>query len=68
VSIKIASRYFPEVAVKEYGMGRAYSTHGEKRNTYRNLVGKPEGKTPLGRPRRNWEDDVKMDLRETGWG
>jgi hypothetical protein len=67
VSIKIASRYFPEVAVKEDGMGRAYSTHGEKRNTYRILVGNPEGKPPLGRPRRNWEDDIKMDLREIGW-
>jgi hypothetical protein len=32
------------------------------------LVGKPEGKRPLGRPRRRWEDGIKMDLRETGWG
>jgi hypothetical protein len=32
------------------------------------LVGKPEGKRPLGRPRRRWEDTVKMDLREIGWG
>jgi hypothetical protein len=40
----------------------------EKRNAYRILVGKPEGKRPLGRPRRRWEDNIKMDLREIGWG
>jgi hypothetical protein len=40
----------------------------EGRNVYRVLVGKPEGKRPLGRPRRRWEDGIKMDLRETGWG
>jgi hypothetical protein len=39
---------------------------GEKRNVYRLLVGKPEGKTPLGRPRRRWIDDVKIDLLEIG--
>jgi hypothetical protein len=36
---------------------------GEKRNAYRISVGKPEGKRPLGRPRRRWEDNIKMDLR-----
>jgi hypothetical protein len=41
---------------------------GEKRNAYRILVGQPEGKRPLGRPRRRWEDNVRMDLREIGWG
>jgi hypothetical protein len=35
---------------------------------YRVLVGKPEGKGPLGRPRRRWEDGITIDLRETGWG
>jgi hypothetical protein len=40
----------------------------EKRTAYRLLVGKPEGKRPLGRPRRMWVDDIKMDLREIGWG
>jgi hypothetical protein len=39
---------------------------GEGRNVYRVLVGKPEGKRPLGRPRRRWEDGIKMDLREIG--
>jgi hypothetical protein len=39
----------------------------EKRNAYRTLVGNPEGKRPLGRPRRRWVDNIKMDLREIGW-
>jgi hypothetical protein len=37
---------------------------GEKRNVYRLLVGKPEGKRPLGRPRRGWIDNIKMDILE----
>jgi hypothetical protein len=41
---------------------------GEGRNLYRVLVGKPEGKRPFGRPRRRWEDGIKMDLEEIGWG
>jgi hypothetical protein len=41
---------------------------GEKRNANRILVGKPEEKRPLGRPRCRWVDNIKMDLRETGWG
>jgi hypothetical protein len=45
-------------------MGRTYSTNGEKRNANRILVGKPEGKRPLGRPRRRWVDNIKVDLRE----
>jgi hypothetical protein len=40
---------------------------GEKRNAYRILVGKPEGKRPLGRPRRTWADNIKMNLGEVGW-
>jgi hypothetical protein len=40
---------------------------GEKRTAYKILVGKPEGKRPLGRPRRKWVDNIKMDLREIGW-
>jgi hypothetical protein len=48
-------------------MGRACSTNGEKRNACRISVGKPEGKSPLGRPRRRWEDNIRMDLREIGW-
>jgi hypothetical protein len=41
---------------------------GEKRNVYTLLVGKPEGKRPLGRPRRRWVDNIKTDLLEIGWG
>jgi hypothetical protein len=41
---------------------------GKNRNAYRILVGKPEGKRSLGRPRRRWVDNIKMDLREVGWG
>jgi hypothetical protein len=40
---------------------------GEGRNVYRVLVGKPEGKRPLERPRRRWGDGIKMDLEEIGW-
>jgi hypothetical protein len=44
-------------------MKRICSTNGEKRNAYRILVGKPEYKIPLGRPRHRWVDYIKMDLR-----
>jgi len=41
---------------------------GEKRGVYRVLVGRPEGKRPLGKPRRRWEDNIKMNLQEVGCG
>jgi hypothetical protein len=41
---------------------------GEKRNEYMILVGKTEGKRPLGKPRRRWVDNIKMDFRGIGWG
>jgi hypothetical protein len=41
---------------------------GEERKVYKVLVGKPEGKSPLGRPRRRWEDGIRMDLGEIGLG
>jgi hypothetical protein len=40
---------------------------GAKRHAYRILVGKPEGKRPLGRPRRRWVCNIKMDIRDIGW-
>jgi hypothetical protein len=49
-------------------MGGPCSTNGEKRNAYRLLVGKPEGKRPLGRPGYRWVDNIRMDLGEVGWG
>jgi hypothetical protein len=49
-------------------MDRSCSTNGVKRNAYRILVGKPKRNRPLGRPTRRWVDDIKMDLREIGWG
>jgi hypothetical protein len=49
-------------------MGRTCSTYGERRGAYRVLVGKPEGRRPLERPRRRWKDNIgKMNLREVGW-
>ena len=41
---------------------------GERRRAYRVLVGKPKGKTPLGRSRSRWQDNIKMDLHQVGWG
>jgi hypothetical protein len=49
-------------------MSRACSTNVEIRNAFRVLVGKSEGKRPLGRSRRRWVDNIKMDLRKIGWG
>jgi hypothetical protein len=48
-------------------MGRACSTNEAKLNAYRILVGMPEGKRPLGRSRRRWVDNIKMDITEIGW-
>jgi hypothetical protein len=47
-------------------MGGALARRGEKRGAYRILLGRPEGRRPLGRPRRRWEDNIKMDLQEVG--
>jgi len=49
-------------------MGRAFDAYGLERAVYRILVGKPERKRPLGRPRRGWVDDIRMDLQEVGCG
>jgi hypothetical protein len=54
--------------VEEDEVGRHVARMGEKRKSYRLLVGKPEGKRPLGRPRHRWVDNIKMDLVEVGWG
>jgi hypothetical protein len=49
-------------------MGRHVARMGEMRGVYGVLVGIPEGKRPLGRPRRRWEDNIKMDVQEVGYG
>ena len=49
-------------------MGGACSAYGERRAVYSALVGKPEGNRPLGRPRRRWEDNIKMHIQEVGCG
>jgi hypothetical protein len=48
-------------------MGGACSTYGEKRGAYMILVGRREGRRPLGRRRRTWEDNIKMDYQVVGW-
>jgi hypothetical protein len=53
--------------VEEDKMDGACSTNRRKRNAYRLLVEKPGGKRPLGRPRRRWVDNIRMDLVEVGW-
>jgi hypothetical protein len=53
---------------KEKQMSRACNTYGQSRKIYRFLVGKPEGKRPLGRHKRRWEDIIKMDFQVVGCG
>jgi hypothetical protein len=48
-------------------MGRTRGTYVARRGVYTVLLGKPEEMRPLERPRRRWEDNIKMDLREVGW-
>jgi hypothetical protein len=49
-------------------VSRACGIHRRGQKSVQVLVGKPEGKRPLGRPRRRWEDGIRMDLSEIGWG
>ena len=53
--------------INQDGLGHVVCM-GDRRDIYRVLVGKPEGKRPLGRPRHKWEDNIKMDLQEVGCG
>jgi hypothetical protein len=53
--------------IEKNKMGGTCSTYGERRVVCRVLVGKPEGKRSLGRPRSRWEENIKMDLQELGW-
>ena len=54
------------VRIIKIEIGGACSMYGERRGVYRVLVGEPEGKRPLRKPRRRWEDNIKMDLQEVG--
>jgi hypothetical protein len=65
---EILTKYHSGDQVKKTEMGRTCGTYGGRRSAYRALVGKPEGRRPLGRPRRRWEDNIKIDLREVEWG
>jgi hypothetical protein len=60
--------YFAGDKIGKDEMGGACSSDGEGRGVYRVLVGKPDGKSPLGRSRLRWEDNFKMDLQEVGCG
>jgi hypothetical protein len=54
--------------IKKNEMGGACGKYGERRGVYRVLVGEPEGKKPLGRPRFRWEDNIKIYYQEVDWG
>jgi hypothetical protein len=72
----------PQMSLEEFGavviiiiiitekneMGGACSTYEGKRSAYRIFVGRPEGRRPLGRPRRRWQDNIKMGLQDVRWG
>jgi hypothetical protein len=67
VRFVLFAKYNYSNQVEEDEMGGPCSTNGEKRNAYRLLVVKPEGKRPLERLIRTWVDNIRMDLREVGW-
>jgi hypothetical protein len=62
----LITKYYSGNQIEKNEMGGARSTYGEKKGAYRILVGTPEGSRPPGRPRRRWEDNIKMDLQEVG--
>ena len=68
IYIYILTQYCAGGKIETNEMGRACSAYGEDRGVQRVLVGKPDGKRPLGRPRRRWEDNIKLDLQEVGGG
>jgi hypothetical protein len=66
--ICILNKYYSGDQIKKNQRGGACSTYGDTRGAYRVLVGRPEGKRPLGRPRRGLDYNIKIDLHEVGWG
>ena len=61
------TKYYPADQIKKNDIYEAYRTHGDRRDAYRVLVGKPEGKKTLGRPGYTRENNIKMDFKERGW-
>jgi hypothetical protein len=64
----LLTEYISGDKIEQNEMGGACSAYGERREVYRVLVGKPEGKRPFDRPRCRWENNIKMDLQEVGCG
>ena len=64
----LLTKYYSGDQIKKNEMGGACSTYGGRRGAYRVLVGKPNGKRQLERPRNRWEDTIEMDLQELEWG
>ena len=62
------TEYFSGDKIEKNEMGGACSSYGEKEMRVQDFVGEASGKEPLGRPRRRWEDNIKLDLQEVGFG
>jgi hypothetical protein len=63
----LITKYYSGDQIRRMRWAGHVARMGEGRVAYRILVGRPEGKRPLGRPRRRWEDNIKMDLEDVGW-
>jgi hypothetical protein len=66
--VVLITKYYWGDQMKKNEVGGACSTCWEGRVAYRVLVGRPEGRRPLGRPRRRWDNKIKKDIQEVGWG
>jgi hypothetical protein len=64
----VLTQYFSCDKIEKNEMGGACSAYRERRDIYKILVGKSEGKGPLGRSRRRWKDHIKMDFQDVGYG
>jgi hypothetical protein len=62
------TKYYSDITTRRMRFAEHVARMGKRRGAYRVLVGRPEERRPLGRPRRRWEDNIKMDLQEVGWG
>ena len=64
----LLTKYYSDDQIKKTEVGRTCNTYGEMRGVYRTLLGKPEGRKPLGRPRPRWEDNIKKYLMRSWMG